>query len=53
MDQGLSQRLSLLDRNLTVWIFAAMAAGVAIGFLFQEGVDRFNAALTVGGTPIC
>jgi ACR3 family arsenite transporter len=48
VDQSLSKKLSLLDRYLTVWIFAAMAAGVAIGFLFQEGVDRFNAALTVG-----
>jgi arsenite transporter len=46
-EQG-TPRLSFLDRYLTVWIFAAMALGVAIGFAFQSGVDRFNAALTVG-----
>jgi arsenical-resistance protein len=46
-EQG-TPRLSFLDRYLTVWIFATMALGVAIGFAFQSGVDRFNAALTVG-----
>ena len=41
-------RLSFLDRYLTVWIFTAMAVGVAVGYVFQEGVERFNEALTVG-----
>ena len=41
-------KLSLLDRYLTVWIFLAMAAGVGLGYLFQSGVQRFNAAVTVG-----
>ena len=45
---SISKDLSLLDRYLTVWIFAAMALGVIIGSLFQEPVERFNAALTVG-----
>ena len=48
MEQGLATRLSLLDRYLTVWIFLAMALGVGVGYWFQSGVDRFNAALTVG-----
>jgi ACR3 family arsenite transporter len=48
MSQGVAGKLSLLDRYLTVWIFVAMALGVAIGYLFQGGVERFNAALTVG-----
>lgn len=41
-------RLSFLDRFLTIWIFAAMALGVSLGYFFQEGIDAFNAALTVG-----
>ncbi|MFN2315160.1 MAG: ACR3 family arsenite efflux transporter [Gemmatimonadales bacterium] len=48
MAQGLAGKLSLLDRYLTVWIFAAMALGVLLGFLFQDGVAAFNSALTVG-----
>lgn len=48
MSEAISKRLSFLDRYLTVWIFLAMAAGIAIGFVFQGPVERFNAALTVG-----
>ncbi len=48
MEPGITRKLSLLDRYLTVWIFAAMAVGVAIGYFFQSGVERFNHALTVG-----
>jgi len=41
-------KLSLLDRYLTVWIFTAMAVGVAMGYYFQAPVEAFNERLTVG-----
>ena len=50
--QSLSQKLSFLDRYLTLWIFLAMAVGVGIGFLFPEGVKSFNTAVSVGTTNI-
>lgn len=46
--ESLSKNLSFLDRYLTLWIFIAMGLGVGIGFLFPEGVARFNQSLTVG-----
>lgn len=41
--------LGLLDRYLTVWICTAMAAGVALGYVFQAPVEAFNERMTVGG----
>ena len=49
---SITKQLSFLDRYLTLWIFAAMAVGVVIGFLFPEGVESFNAAVSVGTTNI-
>lgn len=43
--------LSFLDRYLTVWIFAAMALGIALGWLVPE-VPRALDAMTVGSTSI-
>jgi ACR3 family arsenite transporter len=45
------ERLSFLDRYLTVWIFAAMAGGVLIGTLVP-GAPVWLASLTVGNTNI-
>ena len=45
------RRLSLLDRGLTLWIFAAMALGGALG-AFVPGLPAALDSLSVGGTNI-
>ncbi len=51
MDTPTSPRLSFLDRYLTLWIFAAMAAGVGLGYLVP-GVVPFLDRFSVGTTSI-
>ncbi|RZG74028.1 ACR3 family arsenite efflux transporter [Acinetobacter wuhouensis] len=36
------QKLSFLDRNLTLWIFIAMAVGIAIGLFLPETAKSLN-----------
>ncbi|MCY9804554.1 ACR3 family arsenite efflux transporter [Vibrio scophthalmi] len=43
--------MSFLDRYLTMWIFLAMAIGVAIGALWPQ-VAHWNEAMSVGSTNI-
>jgi len=45
------KRLSFLDRYLTLWIFLAMAAGIAIGY-FSPAVPSMITGLSVGTTSI-
>lgn len=51
MAEGVVKRLSFLDRFLTLWIFVAMAAGVALGYFFPSVANLTN-KLSVGTTNI-
>ena len=44
-------RLAFLDRYLTIWIFAAMALGIAIGST-APAVPKALDAMSVGSTSI-
>jgi arsenite transporter len=48
---SVARKLSFLDRYLTIWIFAAMAVGVALGS-FAPGVTQTLDRLSVGTTSI-
>jgi ACR3 family arsenite transporter len=50
-DVPIGRRLSFTDRYLTVWIFAAMAAGIALGH-WLPWVQPLLARLSVGTTSI-
>jgi ACR3 family arsenite transporter len=48
---ALTQKLSFLDRYLTVWIFAAMAVGVGLGYFYPD-VGGFINSFQLGSTNI-
>src|SRR5659263_406302 len=52
MADGVVKKLSFLDRFLTLWIFAAMAFGVGIGYFFSNVVNNLSAKVSVGTTNI-
>lgn len=51
MSNRISCKMSFIERHLTLWIFSAMALGVAIGY-FIPGVQTFINKFQVGTTNI-
>ncbi len=51
MENGLTDKLSFIDRYLTLWIFLAMAVGLFIGWLYPDTKNLIN-SLSVGTTNV-
>ena len=51
MSQGITRKLSFLDRYLTLWIFLAMVIGVGAGYLIP-GIEALIESFQVGTTNI-
>ena len=47
-----ARRLSFLDRYLTLWIFVAMAIGIALGYVWPAAIQAINEATQVGTTSL-
>lgn len=52
MAENVAKSMSFLDRYLTVWIFAAMGVGVALGHFVLADPEAFFAPMTVGTTNL-
>ncbi len=52
MTESIAQKMSFLDRYLTVWIFAAMGLGVLLGNFVLADPTAFFAPLTAGTTNL-
>jgi ACR3 family arsenite transporter len=49
--EQLTRKLSFIDRYLTLWIFLAIAAGIAVEY-FMPSVPAFITGLSIGTTSI-
>lgn len=52
MSDSVAKSMSFLDRYLTVWIFAAMGLGVALGHFVLADPAGFFAPMTIGTTNL-
>lgn len=52
VSSSVAQRMSFLDRYLTVWIFVAMGLGVGIGHFLIADPKAFFAPVTIGTTNL-
>ncbi len=52
MSESVAKRMSFLDRYLTVWIFAAMGAGIVLGNYVLRDPGAFFSPMTVGATNL-